>query len=152
MNREKLKQILDSLTLDQLKILPEYQGIVKHYEVAKHWANGGEVETWCEGAFSGWSRIDHDTFRFNPDLKYRIVEQTHKVNGFDVPAPVSHEGIDSDRIYYASDPTNDEFYFECFLVHEGNLTWIDRGLVFATKEAAIASARAMCRINPYSDE
>lgn len=100
---------------------------------------------WCEdGASSGHGcESPHDIIGMYPE--------TRIINGFEVPVPVREEP----RIggcYFKTDIYAEEFYDEdrwsgCSY----DLLELNRGLVFLTKEDAIANAKAMLGINPYEE-
>jgi len=81
-------------------------------------------------------------------IEVRRKPRTHVVNGFTVPAPMDKE------------PSMNDDYFTPFFQNDSfaqKFGWFDdcedrnffkRGLCFATKEAAIANAKAMLKINP----
>jgi len=80
--------------------------------------------------------------------------RTIKVNGFDVPEPISDP--QTGATYWAADPTQVKFAF--LFTFNGGWEWRDafrdRGLLHSTKEAAIKHAMAMCGIDPatYKEE
>ena len=81
-------------------------------------------------------------------IKYRIKPRTIKVNGLDVPEPVSNN-ITYGASYFSAALESRDFF--------SRSTWTDsnvdhgrlsRGLIHLTKEAAIAHAKAMLGIDP----
>ncbi len=78
--------------------------------------------------------------------------KTRIINGFEVPAPET-EGLRQGVMYCISVPTNKGFYCECEWVGdlEFDFLLLERGLVFLTKEDAIANAKAMLGIDPYAE-
>jgi len=68
------------------------------------------------------------------------------VNGFKVPKPLDKFQKDE---YYVADVTDELFYSAC--TNRGDKddkSWLSRNIVHATKEAAIAHAKAMLGIYP----
>ena len=78
--------------------------------------------------------------------------KTRVINGFEVPAPETEE-LRQGVMYCISVPTNKGFYCECEWVGdlEFDFLLLERGLVFLTKEDAIANAKAMLGIDPYKE-
>ena len=81
-------------------------------------------------------------------IEVRRKQRTHVVNGFTVPAPMDKEPSTGD-FYFTPNPYVEDYCtkntwadFKC------EKLWLKRGLCFATKEAAIANAKAMLKINP----
>lgn len=105
--------------------------------------------------------VKGELLRFTPTGKYFVNEsheldlfmkvKTHKVNGFEVPAPVTNpENMKSGITYYVADNTYLEWYFGTTWENdEEQKAWITRNLVFMNKEDAIANAKAMSGVNPY---
>ena len=80
----------------------------------------------------------------------RRKQRTHVVNGFTVPAPLDKE-LSSGDFYFM--PSLTERYLsirESWGGQEADKRWLERGLCFATEEAAIANAKAMLKIDPES--
>lgn len=77
--------------------------------------------------------------------------KTRIINGFEVPLPES-ESLEETDTYYVADTVSHSFY-ETSLWSGGtiDMTWLSRGLVFLTKEDAIANAKAMLGIDPYKE-
>lgn len=89
---------------------------------------------------------------FMHEMKYRIKPRTIKVNGFDVPEPMREapkEGVE----FFVASPAAEEFhaYFE-WECEESDADWLSRGICHATKEAAIAHAKAMLGIDPNKED
>lgn len=89
---------------------------------------------------------------FPEDWEVQRKHAPHVVNGFTVTAPLKIAPI-NEVVYYFPVTTSPTFY-AC-------RRWIDsitdnlilnRGLVHLTKEAAVANAKAMCSIDPESDD
>lgn len=84
--------------------------------------------------------------------EYRRKPQTITCNGFEVEAPLRK--VDDHATYYLSKPESIDWYaasiFECYdEMHETRLV---HGLIHATREGAIAHAKAMCGIDPSAHE
>lgn len=74
--------------------------------------------------------------------------KTIKVNGFDVPAPMS-EAPELGSEYFIPSINNDDFVeHHEFHGDSYDKRWLSRGLIHSTKSAAIAHAKAMLGINP----
>ena len=87
--------------------------------------------------------------------KYRIKPEepkTIKVNGFDVPEPMREAPVE-DAAYFVAEPSATDYYNEfSWNGFQGETNLLRRGLVYSTKEAAVAHAKAMLGIDPYADE
>ena len=74
--------------------------------------------------------------------------KTIKVNGFDVPAPMSEAPEDEAKIFFPS-ISHDDFYDETYWQGAAcDKLWLVRGVLHSTKSAAIAHAKAMLGIDP----
>ena len=78
----------------------------------------------------------------DPCYRWRIKPREILVNGVRVPAPLSElpEGM---NMVYAPDPLSNNFVDDWHVSCPGGRIAIERGLAHATKEAAIAHAKAM---------
>lgn len=76
------------------------------------------------------------------------VTKTIKVNGFDVPAPMSEAPKDGQRYFLASPASRLYFTSSDWNDEDFDQRYMSRCLVHATKSAAIAHAKAMLGINP----
>lgn len=84
---------------------------------------------------------------------FRKIQKTQSINGFSVPVPVK----DWDELEVNSDYYFPSFYrkkmIDCLKVRKHqdsvDLNLLERGLVFKTKEDALAVAKAMLGIDPY---
>lgn len=85
------------------------------------------------------------------DLFMKVEVKTHKVNGFEVPAPVTNpEDMKVGVTYYGADNTDLDWHFGTTWANDAkDKAWIARKLVFMSKEDAIANAKAMVGVNPY---
>lgn len=99
-----------------------------------------------------WRDCCFNTFMFSQFGNYRRKPQTIQCNGFEVEKPMKK--IDNEAHYYTPIPSGPEWYcqsiYECYNeIHECRLV---RGLVHATREGAIAHAKAMCGIDPEGEK
>ena len=126
----------------------------KHADVLRAIADGeplSEFEVTSNGR--SWLNVKEakmtDWFFSDPQQwQVRRKPRTHVVNGFTVPAPIDKELSDNDDYFTP--------YFQNVSFAQ-KFRWFDdcedrnlfkRGLCFATKEAAIANAKAMLNIDP----
>lgn len=88
-------------------------------------------------------------FLFWGQYEFRRKPRTRVVNGFTVPAPIQEMPKECELVWRA-DPSIREWSRESWLWvdSEGVPDNVQRGLLFSTKEAAIANAKAMCGISP----
>ena len=92
---------------------------------------------------------------FSHPNKYRIKPEepkTIKVNGFDVPEPMREAPVEGVRYYVASTQSREWYLSRTWGGWELDLRCLQRGLVYSTKEAAVAHAKAMLGIDPYATE
>ena len=125
-----------------------------HAEILRAIADGvplSEFEATSNGR--SWFNVKDakmtDWFFSDPQQwQVRRKQRTHVVNGFTVPAPMDKESEEGAR-YYSATPDAIEF-FNDRPWDGGNYDKrvFSRGLCFATKEAAIANAKAMLNIDP----
>jgi hypothetical protein len=80
--------------------------------------------------------------------------ETRIINGFEVPAPET-DPLDHDATYYTPNILRSCLYDSTAWDDEDDTgsdsRWLSRGLVFLRKEDAIATAKAMLGIDPYSE-
>ncbi len=82
-----------------------------------------------------------------PD-KFSLKPETHIVNGFEVPAPMSKEPVYCER-YCFPDFTSKTFYHNYeWGNYEADRALFEREVCFSTPEAAAANAKAMLGIDP----
>lgn len=79
---------------------------------------------------------------------YRRKPRTHTVNGFEVPVPMWDMPNYGTQVFIAYPIDYRFFMAACFYGEEIDRMWLKRGLVHATKEAAVANARAMIGLQP----
>lgn len=80
---------------------------------------------------------------WNDHFEYRRKPKTITVNGIEVPEPIRETPKIGDQYYLAYPVSSSEFvrYFWANVPEEKS--WIEKGLLHFTKEAAIAHAQAM---------
>lgn len=151
MTREEARiylSIIDKLNKDETQLLG-LVGIVKNREVVAHFASGGEVEFdhCCDGEWD-----DDESPIFGIHGNYRIKKKTHTVNGFEVPEP-EREPLQYGNMYYFISPGSEDWVaWDGWEGSPADLRRLERGLVFKSKKATIANAKAMCKVNPYGCE
>lgn len=82
------------------------------------------------------------------DYTYEPIPKTIKVNGFDVPAPMSESPEDGAE-YFIPSISNDDFV-DNYHFHGDSYDkrWLSKGIAHSTKKSAIAHAKAMLGIDP----
>ena len=86
--------------------------------------------------------------RMAREVKFKPIQKTIKVNGFDVPAPMSEAPM-IDGGYFTPQTGYEVFYCENkWRSDVYDHRFLSRGLVHLTKSAAIAHAKAMLGIDP----
>jgi len=109
-----------------------------------------EFEVYRAGFTHGWSCASNWTlWIIEPKgWEFRRKQKTIKVNGFDVPEPV-REPLKDNVNYCIPDPKmEDLFDYQTWTGHRLDMVWLSRGLIYLTKENAIAHAKAMLGIDP----
>ena len=80
--------------------------------------------------------------------EFRPIIKTIKVNGFDVPAPIS-EAPEHRQMVYLAHAANVDFNLDfTWQGDDTSVSWLSRGLIHSTESAAIAHAKAMLGIDP----
>lgn len=105
----------------------------------------GSRRAWCEnGDYYISDRLcDDDIIGMYPE--------TRVINGFEVPAPETEE-LEYGTSYYLASLEGRHFLSRVtWDDHEMDRLWLKRGLAFLNKEDAIATAKAMLGIDPYSE-
>lgn len=100
----------------------------------------------CDGKH--WIMVSEQHPAWVIQYQYRRKPRTHMVNGFEVPAPMVEAPI-GDRAYWI--PAIDSRSYASCSFWDGDsfdATRLQRGLVHATKEAAVANAKAMVGVQP----
>lgn len=108
--------------------------------------NSSSMVTWTK---SGGYNMDGDESGLDIIGMY---PKTRIINGFEVPAPETEE-LKEGNSYFYPDIFSEEFYGKDSWGrnnYSDNLS-LKRGLVFLTKEGAIANAKAMLGIDPYEE-
>ena len=84
--------------------------------------------------------------------EYRRKPRTRVVNGFTVPAAIQEMPDANFRLFYVHVGYPDWCFETGFSPsNEHDQNYFYRGLLFSTKEAAIANAKAMCGIDPEAE-
>ena len=128
-----------------------------HAEILRAIADGvplSEFELTCHpNEKDVWDNMGNGTkwgsWIHNPEeWLVRRKPRTHVVNGFTVPAPMD-KALDVEHDYFLP-ALNSSVYFtaHAWCGTGSDLLCFGRGLCFATKEAAIANAKAMLGIDP----
>lgn len=109
-----------------------------------------------------WREVSENTyveFYMPGSIIFRIKPRTIKVNGFDVPEPMREKPKEGDVIYVVTlysqtgEQASSMPHSGSRWCNSGNQNfWLNHGLVHATKEAAIAHAKAMLGIDPNGGE
>ncbi len=82
---------------------------------------------------------------------FSLATRTHEINGFEVPAPEVEALNDGDE-YYIPDPASHEWYVQYNWEDDClDYSWLRRGLIHLTMEAAIANAKAMLGDDPSEE-
>ena len=87
--------------------------------------------------------------------KYRVkpeAPKTIKVNGFDVPEPMREAPVLGASYFIAAPHARDYYHWYSWDGIPLETYWLLRGLLYSTEEAAVAHAKAMLGIDPYTDE
>ena len=106
-------------------------------------------------ALSEWVVVKPDIWKLAdfgyPKNQFRRKPRTRVVNGFTVPAPIQ-EMPENDSFVFSIDLEEQNFVskWNWYNVPKARLM-LSRGLLFSTKEAAIANAKAMCGIDPEAE-
>lgn len=104
-----------------------------HWEPLMHWIARGNASL-C-GALSDAG--------FATACEFRLAPRTIRVNGVEVPAPEKDAPALGAR-YYLVEIDSEKYFAELeWAGTTSENTWLERGLVYLTKEDAIARAKAM---------
>ena len=110
----------------------------------------GSWMSWCEsGEYYG---TDYGTGRISDYDIIGMYQETRIINGFEVPMPETEEPKYGTRYYLAS---LDKKLLYSYVIWDGRgraKLWLERGLVFLSREDAIANAKAMLGIDPFGEE
>ena len=121
-----------------------------HAEILRAIADGVPLSEFETKAPDGlWGEISYANFVITPhEWAVRRKPRTHVVNGFTVPAPMDKAPEFGD-MYFIPDVADEIFYAKVQWQKDSqDMRWLKRGMLFATKEAAIANAKAMLKIDP----
>ena len=113
-------------------------------------AEGKEIEYKRKGSEIWWSfnNADIDYLSFTTIEEYRIKPKTIKVNGFDVPEPI-HENPKIGSLYFIPSLESENLHITRRWDGQGfDSIRLSRNICHATKEAAIAHAKALLGIDP----
>ncbi len=130
-------------------------------EVLRLIGEGAEPEAFQmhDGSEDNWSVLDRRLLGclLNPHCMVRRKPKpprTRVVNGFTVPAPEVDAPKTGDAYWLAHPPNKgwacEGVWYQTDATYSSD-TWLSRGLVFLTREAAVANAKAMCGIDPEKD-
>lgn len=138
----------------------------KHAEFFTAIANGESLDDW-ECAYFGreypyahrreWGEINFYVSDIAKDPQNWVVRRkqvTHEVNGFTVPAPLRFAPAKG-AVYFVSCTSAIALAYKGYWGEKDDSRdkiHLLRGLVHLTKEAAVANAKAMCGIDPESDD
>lgn len=132
----------------------------KHAEVLRALADGVPLSEFEAEFISGmWpplgvcaatNRGDSGWIESPDKWEIRRKPQYIMVNGFKVPKPL--DVLPSDGNVYGAAPTGTSFYATADAKYEWSRLMISRGALHATKDAAIAHAKAMLGIDPKWEE
>lgn len=117
----------------QLKILDKMrENIIE----GKHLLS--EIEYYSEG-FDKWNEIKQITKDSFLIYKHRVKPESIKVNGVEIPKPLSHDELDDSKNYFHV--WNDKHLYDCspgrFIKHHGI------GFVYESKEEAIEASKIL---------
>lgn len=109
--------------------------VVQYLAADGNWYDGS-------GAF-----IHPNAYRIKPEEP-----KTIKVNGFDVPEPMREAPADDTKYYVPCVGARNWFDSYMWDGDDFDVRFLQRGVVHSTKEAAVAHAKAMLGIDPYTTE
>lgn len=124
-----------------MKLQDLLRHIADNVENGKKWGCGLS----CPTHFKSLGEVCENSHRVE------LAPRTHVVNGFTVPAPEVQTLTKNDS-YYMPDASIRVWFVEyAWFKDSSDKRFLERGLVHLTKEAAIANAKAMLGIDPYSE-
>ncbi len=104
-------------------------------------------ERWEFQGLGDWFPCTHSP-NWSPTAQFRRKPRTHTVNGFEVPEPM-REAPEKRTAYWMPSVIAEAFCISSrWDGDDADHLFLARGLVHATKEAAIANAKAMCGVKP----
>lgn len=149
--------LLAALNGEPVMLRNDSKAFVRHHEtevvVVEGWqlwgvviGNSSSMVTWTK---SGGYNMDGDESGL--DI-IGMFPKTRIINGFEVPAPETEEPKEGNSYFYP-EIFSEEFYDEDRWSNDFycDKLSLKRGLVFLTKEDAIANAKAMLGIDPYGE-
>lgn len=159
MNTKNLKPfgLQSALAGEPVMLRNGQKAFVRHHETEQPVGDGcrllgytdGDINiSWC---VNGSYLLESEDSEDSADI-IGMWPKTRVINGFEVPAPET-TAPDDLSVYFTPNVLIKEFYSvmpwsnEC----EWDKRVLSRGLVFLTKEAAIANAKAMIGIDPYAE-
>jgi hypothetical protein len=122
--------------------------VVDEYRLFGFICDGGE-----NNGVTGW-RGDGRYYWDGREADYDIIgmyPKTRIINGFEVPAPETEEPKKDDWFFKAGIYSEEFYDEESWRGCSYDLRLLKRGLLFLTKEDAIANAKAMLGINPCEE-
>ena len=129
----------------------------KHAEFFTAIANGESLDDWECSLYpeEPFCKVDNSVSAFAKEPATWLVRRkqvTHEVNGFTVPAPLRFAPAKG-AVCFAACTLAMEFAYKMYWAGDAiDETRLKRGLIHLTKEAAVANAKAMCGIDPESDD
>lgn len=99
---------------------------------------------WESCVLGQWTALAQNPHWY-PDREYRRKPKTIMVNGFEVPAPLDKVQVGT-TVYIASPASLDLSVMVVYT--SGHNPYFDRKIVHATRDAAVAHAKAMLGIDP----
>lgn len=110
----------------------------------------------CGNSSKTWTTLTASP-RWDASVEYRRKPKTIMCNGFNVEAPVPFTAslnlLDySSIVLFVADPTAKSFFYGCHTLNQDEFSrCLCRGTIHATKDAAIAHAKAMLGIDPKGE-
>tara|TARA_R110000851_G_scaffold129651_1_gene262719 strand:- start:7533 stop:7910 length:378 start_codon:yes stop_codon:yes gene_type:complete len=89
--------------------------------------------------------IDATSISLSNSGRYTLAPRTHKVNGIEVPAPLTEPPALGTTYFIASPLCDVYFNFTYWDGYKIDMRYLNRGLVHLTKEAAVQNAKAMIK-------
>lgn len=126
-------------------------------EVLRLIADGVGIEEFehCPHNEEQWAQLNKYTPVFSISearVQFRRKPQTRIINGFTVPAPETKAPPHKSEYFLLDIFTGEWVEDMTWDDTEPDHRWLQRGLVFLDKDAAIANAKAMCGIDPSKGE
>lgn len=96
-----------------------------------------------------WHTCDENMAGWNEDLQFRRKIEIIVVNNFEIENGLEYPSLINDHLFVANPLSNDFYTDNSRLCEERMLNVIKYRLIYRSKEAAIARAKAMLGVNPY---